>query len=165
MPTEASLARAEKRDYEPAEVLLARILKERRRRWEEAELAKLKAAGKAPKDDKWKAKYEEPVAPDTSTLPELPEGWCWASVDQLWRSSDWARRQNAQRETAQTQLPVLRVANVNASGLDLDEIKTIGRRQPREFERTRLSTGRRARSVEGRSARVGRAACDLPWRR
>ena len=80
VPTEASLARAEKRDYEPAEVLLARILKERRRRWEEAELAKLKAAGKTPKDDKWKAKYEEPVAPDTSTLPELPEGWCWASV-------------------------------------------------------------------------------------
>lgn len=35
VPTEVSLARAEKRDYEPAEVLLARILKERRRRWEE----------------------------------------------------------------------------------------------------------------------------------
>ena len=67
VPTEASLARAEKRDYEPAEALLARILKERRRRWEEAELAKLKAAGKTPKDDKWKARYEEPVAPDTST--------------------------------------------------------------------------------------------------
>src|SRR6267378_3319568 len=46
VPTEASLARAEKRDYEPADVLLARILKERRRRWEEAELARLKAAGK-----------------------------------------------------------------------------------------------------------------------
>ena len=66
VPTEASLARAEKRAYESAEVLLARILKERRRRWEEAELAKLKAAGKTPKDDKWKAKYEEPVAPDTT---------------------------------------------------------------------------------------------------
>src|SRR6266542_781306 len=83
VPTEASLARAEKRAYEPAEALLARILKERRRRWEEAELARLKAAGKTPKDDKWKAKYEEPVAPDTGTLPELPEGWCWVSLDQL----------------------------------------------------------------------------------
>src|SRR5436305_918431 len=66
VPTEASLARAEKRDYEPAEVLLARILKERRRRWEEAELAKLKAAGKTPKDDKWKSRYREPVVPDRS---------------------------------------------------------------------------------------------------
>ena len=83
VPTEASLARAEQRAYEPAEALLARILKERRRRWEEAELAKLKAAGKTPKDDTWKAKYEEPVAPDMSRLPELPEGWCWTSLGAL----------------------------------------------------------------------------------
>jgi type I restriction enzyme S subunit len=83
VPTEAALAGAEKRDFEPADVLLKRILAERRRRWEEAELAKLKAAGKSPKDDKWKAKYEEPEAPDVKGLPELPEGWCWASFEQL----------------------------------------------------------------------------------
>ena len=83
VPTEAELARAEGRDYEPASVLLERILAERRRRWEEAELAKMKAKGKTPKDDKWKAKYKEPVAPDTSNLPDLPEGWCWATVEQL----------------------------------------------------------------------------------
>ncbi len=83
VPTEAVLARAEKRDYEPASELLKRILAERRRRWEEAELAKLKAAGKPPKDDKWKAKYEEPKPPDTKGLPELPDGWCWASAAQI----------------------------------------------------------------------------------
>lgn len=81
--TEAELARAEGRDYEPASVLLERILVERRRRWEEAELAKMKAGGKAPKDDRWKAKYKEPVAPNTADLAELPEGWCWTNVDQL----------------------------------------------------------------------------------
>lgn len=83
VPTEASLARAEKRAYEPAEALLARILKERRHRWEDTELAKLQAAGKTPKNDKWKARYSEPVAPETSTLPHVPEGWCWATVEQL----------------------------------------------------------------------------------
>lgn len=83
VPTEAELARAEKRDYEPASELLKRILVERRRRWEEAELAKMKASGKTPKDDKWKAKYEEPAPPDTSELPELPKGWCWATLPQL----------------------------------------------------------------------------------
>jgi type I restriction enzyme S subunit len=83
VPTEAELARAEGRDYEPASVLLERILAERRRRWEEAELAKMKAKGKVPKDGTWKAKYKEPVAPDTTELPELPEGWCWASLPQL----------------------------------------------------------------------------------
>jgi len=35
VPTEAALAKAEGRDYEPAEVLLERILAERRARWEE----------------------------------------------------------------------------------------------------------------------------------
>lgn len=83
VPTEDELARTEGRTYEPASVLLERILAERRRRWEEAELAKMKAEGKVLKYDKWRAKYIEPVPPDTRALPELPAGWCWASVDQL----------------------------------------------------------------------------------
>lgn len=83
VPTEAELARAEGREYEPASVLLERILVERRRRWEEAELEKMRAAGKEPKSDQWKAKYKEPVGPDVEGLPELPEGWCWASLDSL----------------------------------------------------------------------------------
>ena len=83
VPTEAELSRAEGREYEPASVLLERILVERRRHWEEAELVKMKAKGKVPKSDKWKAKYVEPAAPDTSELPELPVGWCWATIDQI----------------------------------------------------------------------------------
>lgn len=83
VPTEAELARQEGREYEPAQVLLDRILRERRRRWEEAELERLKKAGKTPKDDSWKAKYEEPKGPDTSKRPTLPEGWCWATLPQL----------------------------------------------------------------------------------
>jgi len=83
VPTEAALARQDSRDYEPANQLLERILTERRRRWEESELAKLKAKGKAPKNDKWKRKYKEPTPPDTTNLPDLPEGWCWVCVDQL----------------------------------------------------------------------------------
>lgn len=82
VPTEAELARKEGRGYEPASVLLERILAERRRRWEETELAKMKAKGKVPKNDKWKAKYVEPAAPDASELPELPEGWCLARTEQ-----------------------------------------------------------------------------------
>ena len=62
--------------------LLERILTERRARWEAKQLAKFQAQGKpAPKD--WQKKYPEPVAPDTTGLPELPQGWVWASVDQL----------------------------------------------------------------------------------
>ena len=69
VPTEAELARADGRDYEPADRLLVRILAERRARWEAQE--------------KHRGKYREPVAPDTSDSPELPEGWVWTTIDQL----------------------------------------------------------------------------------
>ncbi len=72
--------RAKNPDVEPASVLLERIRVERRRRWEETELAKMRAKGKEPKDNKWKAKYKEPAPVDTTGLPELPEGWCWARL-------------------------------------------------------------------------------------
>jgi type I restriction enzyme S subunit len=68
--------------HEPASALLDRILAERHSRWEEAQLQKFQDAGKTPPKD-WKAKYPEPKAPDTTNLPLLPEGWCWASLDQL----------------------------------------------------------------------------------
>jgi len=68
---------------EPASALLERIRQERRRKWEESELAKFRAKGKLPPDDKWKSKYVEPAPVDTEGLPELPEGWCWASVEEV----------------------------------------------------------------------------------
>jgi len=83
VPTEAELARRDGRDYEPASVLLERILAERRRRWEEAELVAMKAKGKAPKDDTWKAKYQEPGAPGAERPANPPDGWCWAILGQL----------------------------------------------------------------------------------
>jgi type I restriction enzyme S subunit len=64
VPTEAELAKAEGCTYEPAELLLARILKERRE----------KSKG---------GKYKEPAAPDMSVLSALPEGWHWVNIDQL----------------------------------------------------------------------------------
>lgn len=63
--TEATLARREGRTYETGEQLLQRILDERRVKW----------AGKG--------KYKEPIAPTTDQLPELPEGWTWATMPQL----------------------------------------------------------------------------------
>jgi len=74
--------RASNTPQETGAEFLARILKERRARWEKKQLAKFKEQGKTPPNG-WQNKYPEPVAPDTSGLPELPEGWVWASVDQL----------------------------------------------------------------------------------
>jgi len=65
VPTEAELARAEGRNYETGEQLPARILADRRKNWH------------------GRGKYKEPAAPDTSNLSTLPEGWAWATVEQL----------------------------------------------------------------------------------
>ena len=67
---------------ESGAALLARILAERRSRWETRQLAKFQDQDKTPPKD-WKTKYSEPVAPDTSGLPDLPVGWAWASLDSL----------------------------------------------------------------------------------
>jgi type I restriction enzyme S subunit len=80
-----------KAKIEPANKLLERILKSRREAWEESELAKMKAKGKPPKDETWKKKYVEPAALDTTELPDLPEGWVWATGEMLcsWSSGDF----------------------------------------------------------------------------
>jgi type I restriction enzyme, S subunit len=74
--------RAQHPHVEPASELLQRILAERRRRWEENELAKFTAKGKQPPKN-WKAKYKEPAAPGTTGLPSLPRGWCWVTLNHL----------------------------------------------------------------------------------
>ncbi len=56
-------------------MLLERILKERQAKWE----ADLRAKGKDP----GKVKYVEAAVPNVEGLPELPEGWCWATVEQV----------------------------------------------------------------------------------
>jgi type I restriction enzyme S subunit len=122
VPTEAQLAKKEGRTYEPASVLLKRILTERRRRWEDAELAKLTAKGKKPTDDKWKAKYEEPAAPDVAGLPELPEGWCWATVDQV--SIDVTYGTSSKTSEVEG-VPVIRMGNIVDGALDFSNLKFL----------------------------------------
>lgn len=65
--------RAKNTPTETGAQLLERILHERRARWEAKQLAKFKEQGKAPPKD-WQKKYPEPVQPDTTDLPALPEG-------------------------------------------------------------------------------------------
>jgi type I restriction enzyme S subunit len=67
---------------EPGDKLLARILIERRRQWEARTLAKYDEDVRQPPKN-WRDRYPTPVEPKTDDLPELPKGWCWASVDQL----------------------------------------------------------------------------------
>ena len=82
---EGALTAAWRTQHQPTETgaqLLQRILQERRARWEARQLAKFAEQGKTlPKD--WQKKDPEPVQPDASGLPQLPQGWVWATIDQI----------------------------------------------------------------------------------
>ena len=116
---------ARKRAGEPVEsgaALLARILKARRAAWETAELAKLKAKGKPPTDDRWKQKYQEPAPPDTTSLPELPEGWVWAAIEQFLNPLDVGMKTGpfgtllSKSEHVPTGIPVVGIENIGSRG-------------------------------------------------
>lgn len=108
---------------EPGSELLQRILSERRARWEEKQLSRYAEQNKPqPKD--WKAKYREPETPDLSDLPPLPDGWAWASLDQLSEIQGGIQKQPS-RAPVSNRYPFLRVANVARGQLKLDEIHEI----------------------------------------
>jgi type I restriction enzyme, S subunit len=136
--------RAKHKDVEPAGELLKRIRVERRRTWEEAEFAKMRARGKAAGDDSWKAKYKEPTEVDGTVLPELPEGWCWANTDELFSfvtsgSRGWAEYY------AEDGPCFLRIGNLDHDGIDLDlsDVQHVRPPAGAEGERTRV----RARDI------------------
>lgn len=110
---------------ETGATLLARILTERRARWEARQLAKFKEQGKTPPKG-WQAKYPEPVQPDTTNLSSLPAGWIWASLDMLGEIVSGVAKGSKQTPgISLREVPYLRVANVQRGFLDLSEIKKI----------------------------------------
>lgn len=117
--------RANNTPSETGAQLLQRILTERRARWEAKQLVKFKEQGKTPPKD-WQKKYPEPVQPDTTDLPELPDGWVWASLDMLGEiASGVAKGSKIGADIEVREVPYLRVANVQRGFIDLSEVKTI----------------------------------------
>lgn len=117
--------RADNKPQENGEQLLARILVERRRRWEEKQLARFMEQDKTPPED-WQDKYPKPILPDTTDLPKLPQGWVWASLEMLGDIvSGVAKGTKRDSKIAVREVPYLRVANVQRGYLDLSEVKSI----------------------------------------
>jgi type I restriction enzyme S subunit len=119
VPAEAELARAEGRPYEPASVLLERILEERKARWPKGK------------------KYVAPVAPEARGLPVLPEGWAWTTVDQLTEfvtsgSRGWSEFYS------DTGAVFIRSQDINTFRLDLSGVALVQLPDAAEGTRTRV---------------------------
>lgn len=139
---EGELTRAWREEQAVSETgtqLLARILAERRARWEEAQLAKMHEKGITPKDEKWKEVYKEPEGPDVASLGALPEGWCWATVEQV-GDIQLGRQRSPQHHKGEHMRPYLRVANVFEDRIDISNILSMNF-TPAEFEIYKLQYG------------------------
>jgi type I restriction enzyme S subunit len=91
-------------DVEPASELLKRILAERRAKWN------------------GKAKYKEPIRPDTRDLPLLPGGWTWTSLDQLVR---FLRNGISIKPDAETGLRILRISALRPLSVSLEDVRFL----------------------------------------
>ncbi|EGM76937.1 restriction endonuclease S subunit [Rheinheimera sp. A13L] len=110
---------------EPADKLLERILTERRKNWEQEQLKIYARKGSLPKGGNWKDKYKEPNSSFDSNPPfELPEGWQWCYFESIGFVSGGLTK-SIKKNTNQRKIPYLRVANVYANELRLDEIHEI----------------------------------------
>jgi type I restriction enzyme S subunit len=108
--TEAELARkrtpsplageggGEGASFETGAQLLQRILETRRSQWQ------------------GKGKYKEPVAADTTDLPELPEGWVWATYAQIGEVTTGFTPQTADPENFGGDIPFFKPTDLDAGG-------------------------------------------------
>ncbi|MBU0651981.1 MAG: restriction endonuclease subunit S, partial [Proteobacteria bacterium] len=138
VPTEADLARKEGRTYETGRQLLARILTERRRNWQ------------------GRGKYKEPTAPDTANLPLLPEGWTWATIDQLnLTNRPCAYGVLQPGDDIVDGVPFVRVGDIKNGKVDTDKLKHISGTIANQYPRTKLQGGELAMTLVGA---IGRTA-------
>jgi type I restriction enzyme S subunit len=152
--------RAEHPASETGAQLLKRILVERRARWEEEQLAKMREKGIQPKDAMWKQKYKEPQGPDVEHLPVLPEGWCWATVEQVGDATEQVVLTGpfgstlGKEDFRKVGIPLLTIGCLTEQGLSLRKAFYISEEKASELERYRVRTGD---ILFSRMASVGRA--------
>ena len=88
--------------------LLARILKTRRETWQ------------------GRGQYKEPVEPNTDGLPGLPDGWSWASLDQLISRVEAGKNYRCEERPPEAdETGIVKISAVTWEEFDEEESKTI----------------------------------------
>ena len=138
--TEAEIARAEERDYEPADKLLEHILDDRRAKWEQQQIDKMRRDGVEPKNDRWRSKYKDFSTPAALSAASVPEGWTNVTLGQL----AWSVRDGPHFSPTYVDegVPFITGGNVRPNGVDFDGAKRITPELHRQFsERTKPEKG------------------------
>lgn len=132
VPSEAELAHREGRTFETGGQLLTRLLERRKSQW------------------KGKGKYPEPRPPDTANLPPLPDGWIYATAEQLTdpnRTISYGVIKLG--PPVDGGIPILRSSDVRSLRADLQGVKTIAPSIAAQYRRTILEGGEVIITVRG----------------
>ncbi len=144
---------------EPGPKLLERILAERRRLWEQRTLAKYAEKGRTPPKN-WRDRYPEPAPPKCAGREPLPDGWVWATVQQLTRGDrDSAYGVLVPGEDIPDGVPFVRIGDIRNGGVDVAGLKRIAPSIAAKFQRTFLEGGELLMSLVGT---IGRTAIAPP---
>ena len=116
--------RKKNRPKETGQQLLDRILQERRRTMGRGTTGEPTRRQERSRQRAGKTSTRSPLGPDESSLPELPEGWCWASAGQVARGATAEFTKRPKRTWPHDASdPFLRVANVYRGSLELSEVQ------------------------------------------
>jgi len=146
--------------------LLQRMRQERRQRWEQEQLARMQARKRPPKDDSWKNKYKEPEPIDTSKLPKLPDGWCWASIDTFAFVTKLAGFEYTKyvKYSADGDLAVIKAENAGKHGFRRTDFSFVKSDSVKMLERSKLIAGDLLMVFVGAGVgQVGRVPDDQPY--
>lgn len=160
VPSEAELAKRDVRSYESASVLLGRIFDERRVSWEGAQVNKSRTAGRVPHGDRLTFKYATPAVPKTESLNPLPEGWGWATTDQLTRGDRPSAYGVLQPgDDIEDGVPFVRVGDIGNGRIRVAGLKRISAEIASNYPRTLLRGGEVLITLVGA---IGRTAVAPP---
>jgi type I restriction enzyme S subunit len=146
VPTEAALTKTgnRKAKFETGEGLLARILTERRQSW------------------RGRGAYKESAVLDTAHLPRLPEGWTWATLDQLGQEGRPIIYGIIKPGPhIPDGVPYVRVTEMKDGRIDVPNLRRASRERAAKFARATLAPGDVLISKDGTIGRVAVVPTEL----
>ena len=141
-------------DAEPASDLLNRILEKRQEQWEADQLAGYEAKGKTPPKG-WRQRYKSPAEQEEKALPDIPEGWTWASLEQLTRGDRLVQYGILKPgKDHPGGVPYVKVMNMREDRIDVDGLRRTTPEIATKYARASLAKGDLLLSIRGTYGRV-----------